>query len=75
MDTEYKLKNKSRVVEADRSPKKKRRRRSEEEEDEGEEGSDSAEKGSGRSKRFGNEITNQGSSPKRKRSPEEGEEE
>ncbi|KAL1758520.1 kinesin with motor region at N-terminus [Schizophyllum commune] len=74
LDTEYKLKNKSRVVEADRSPKKKRRRRSEEEEDEGEEGSDSAEKGSGRSKRFGNEITNQGSSPKRKRSPEEGEE-
>ncbi|KAI5823305.1 kinesin with motor region at N-terminus [Schizophyllum commune Tattone D] len=75
LDTEYKLKNKSRVVEADRSPKKKRRRRSEEEEDEGEEGSDSAEKGSGRSKRFGNEITNQGSSPKRKRLPEEGEEE
>ncbi|KAL1682552.1 kinesin with motor region at N-terminus [Schizophyllum commune] len=74
LDTEYKLKNKSRVVEADRSPKKKRRRRSEEE-DEGDEGSDSAEKGSGRSKRFGNEITNQGSSPKRKRSPEEGEEE
>ncbi|KAL1703894.1 kinesin with motor region at N-terminus [Schizophyllum commune] len=75
LDTEYKLKNKSRVVEADRSPKKKRRRRSEEEEDEGEEGSDSAQKGSGRSKRFGNEITNQGSSPKRKRSPEEGDEE
>ncbi|KAI4524069.1 kinesin with motor region at N-terminus [Schizophyllum commune Loenen D] len=74
LDTEYKLKNKSRVVEADRSPKKKRRRRSEEE-DEGDEGSDSAEKGSGRTKRFGNEITNQGSSPKRKRSPEEGEEE
>ncbi|KAL1719148.1 kinesin with motor region at N-terminus [Schizophyllum commune] len=76
LDTEYKLKNKSRAGEAVRSPKKKRRRRSEEEE-EGDEGDDSASKGSegsGRSKRFGNEITNQGSSPKRKRSPEEGEE-
>ncbi|KAL1742572.1 kinesin with motor region at N-terminus [Schizophyllum fasciatum] len=69
LDVDYKLKNKSRVVDTDRSPRKKQRRRS----DEKEEGDHSAGKGGWSGKGFGAEITNHGSSPKRKRSSDDGE--